>query len=175
MNEIILNLQIGFLPITLGKFVLLLSLSSSFPMPPSDVYPFLSFATLDVVLELCDLPTSLACLHRFLDFLLMLLVFVWCYVFNLIHWSEEWPVFLFIRYFRVLYLNHWSATRSVWLSPLLRRSSKFCYLNHWSAKRSVCYGSSTLKIHIWTIGIKFTSEINVICLTIDILRFLLRL
>ena len=124
-----------FWPIILGKFVLLLSLSSSFPMPPFDVYPFLSFATLDVALELCDLPTSLACLHRFLDFFLMLLVFVWCYVFNLIHWSEEWPVFLFIRYFRVLYLNHWSATRSVWL--LSFRLLQFLYLNHWSAKRSV--------------------------------------
>ena len=95
MNEIILNLQICFLPITLGKFVLLLSLSSSFPMPPFDVYPFLSFATLDVVLELCDLPTSLACLHCFLDLSLMLLVFVWCYVFNLNHWSAKRPVFLF--------------------------------------------------------------------------------
>ena len=117
MNEIILNLQIGFLPITLGKFVFLLSLSSSFPMPPSDVYPFLSFATLDVVLELCDLPASLTCLHRFLDFSLMLLVFVWCYVFNLNHWSAKRPVFLSISLFAIY---------------------KFYYLNHWSAKRSVC-------------------------------------
>ena len=55
----------------------------------------LFFATLDVVLELCDLPTSLACLHCFLDLSLMLLVFVWCYVFNLNHWSAKRPVFLF--------------------------------------------------------------------------------